>query len=87
MPPLSPLAPAAFPALPPIAGVRLAALNCGIKYTNRRDLMLMEFVPGTTVAGVFTTSLTASAPVERCKRHVKGGEARGLLVNSGNSNG
>lgn len=46
----------------------------------------MAFDEGTTVAGVFTTSKTASAPVERCKLHNKGGVARGLLVNSGNSN-
>ncbi len=86
MPPLSPLAPASFPSLPPIAGARLASLNCGIRYKTRKDLFLMELAEGTTVAGVFTTSKTASAPVERCKRHLKGGTARGLLVNSGNSN-
>jgi glutamate N-acetyltransferase/amino-acid N-acetyltransferase len=86
MPEISPLAPAEFPTLPPIAGVRLAAMNCGIRYKERKDLLLMECAEGTTVAGVFTTSKTASAPVERCKRHLAGGIARGILVNSGNSN-
>jgi glutamate N-acetyltransferase/amino-acid N-acetyltransferase len=86
MPELSPLAPASFPTLPPIAGVKMASLHCGIRYKTRKDLMLMAFDEGTTVAGVFTTSKTASAPVERCKLHTKGGYARGLLVNSGNSN-
>ena len=86
MPPVSPLAPRSFPSLPGIAGVRLASLNCGIRYQSRKDLMLMEFSEGTTVAGVFTQSKTASAPIERCKQHLAGGSARGLLVNSGNAN-
>jgi glutamate N-acetyltransferase/amino-acid N-acetyltransferase len=86
MPPRSPLAPADSPALPPIAGVRLAARACGVRYRDRTDVCLMAFEPGTTVAGVFTRSLTASAPVERCRKHLKGGRARAILVNSGNAN-
>ncbi|MFN3607260.1 MAG: bifunctional ornithine acetyltransferase/N-acetylglutamate synthase, partial [Cypionkella sp.] len=38
--PISPLAPAAFPALPHIAGVEFAAVEAGIKYQNRKDVML-----------------------------------------------
>ncbi len=83
---LSPLAPAAFPELPPIAGVRLAVGQCGIKYQGRTDLMVAELAPGTTVAGVFTRSLTASAPVEWCREALPGGRARAVVVNSGNSN-
>ena len=86
MPPRSPLAPEASPTLPPIAGVRLAARACGVRYKGRTDVCLMAFDPGTTVAGVFTRSLTASAPVERCRKHLKGGKARAILVNSGNAN-
>ncbi len=55
----SPLAPAHFPELPPIDGVRLASGACGIRYQGRRDLMLAVLGPGTTVAGVLTRSLTA----------------------------
>jgi glutamate N-acetyltransferase/amino-acid N-acetyltransferase len=86
MPALSPLAPARFPALAPIAGVRLAAHACGIRYTGRDDLMLAELAPGTAVAGVFTKSLTAGAPVLWCRDCLGGGTARGIVVNSGNSN-
>jgi len=87
MPPKrSPLAPAEAPVLPPIAGARLAALACGIRYKERKDLCLFEFAPGTTIAGVFTRSLTAGAPVEWCKAALKGKRARAFLVNSGNSN-
>ncbi len=88
MPPAkrSPLAPAEAPHLPPVAGARLAALACGIRYKERKDLCLFAFDPGTTIAGVFTKSLTAGAPVEWCKAALKGRSARAFLVNSGNSN-
>ncbi|MEI6560121.1 MAG: bifunctional glutamate N-acetyltransferase/amino-acid acetyltransferase ArgJ [Rhodospirillaceae bacterium] len=83
---LSPLAPTAFPELPAVAGVRLAVGQCGIKYQDRTDLMVVELAPGTTVAGVFTRSLTASAPVDWCREALPGGRARAVVVNSGNSN-
>ncbi|HZF36804.1 MAG TPA: bifunctional glutamate N-acetyltransferase/amino-acid acetyltransferase ArgJ [Candidatus Angelobacter sp.] len=86
MPPRSPLAPESPPSLPPVAGVRLAARACGVRYKDRTDVCLMAFEPGSTVAGVFTRSLTASAPVERCRKHVRGGRVRAILVNSGNAN-
>ncbi len=86
MPPRSPLAPAATPKLAPITGARLAARACGVRYKDRTDVCLMVFDMGTTVAGVFTRSLTASAPVERCRKNLKGGKARAILVNSGNAN-
>jgi glutamate N-acetyltransferase/amino-acid N-acetyltransferase len=44
------------------------------------------FAPGTQVAGVFTKSKTASAPVEWCQQQVRNGTARALVVNSGNAN-
>src|SRR5215831_8798615 len=83
---VSPLAPERFPELKPIAGVRLAAIACGIRYTGRNDLMLVELVPGCAIAGVFTRSLTAGAPVIWCRDCLPGGKARGIVVNSGNSN-
>jgi glutamate N-acetyltransferase/amino-acid N-acetyltransferase len=86
MPPRSPLAPETTPTLPPLAGARLSARACGVRYQGRTDVCLMAFDPGTTVAGVFTRSLTASAPVERCRKHLKGGKARAIVVNSGNAN-
>src|SRR5207302_4450766 len=82
----SPLAPERFPELAPIAGVRLAAFACGIRYTGRDDVMLAELAPGSAVAGVFTRSLTAGAPVLWCRECLAGGIARGIVVNSGNSN-
>ncbi|HJU15012.1 MAG TPA: bifunctional glutamate N-acetyltransferase/amino-acid acetyltransferase ArgJ [Stellaceae bacterium] len=86
MPALSPLAPARFPDLPPIPGVRLASHAGGIRYEGRDDLMLAELAPGSAVAGVLTRSLTAGAPVLWCRERLKGGRGRAILVNSGNAN-
>ena len=84
--PVSPLAPKAFPKLPPLAGVRLATVAAGVRYQQRTDVLLALLAPGTQVAGVFTTSKTASAPVLWCRDKLKGSEARVLVVNSGNAN-
>ena len=84
--PVSPLAPAAFPDLPPLDGVRLATRACGIKYRGRTDVCLIELSSGATVAGVLTRSLTASAPIEWCRAALPGGRVRAILVNSGNAN-
>ncbi|PZA11193.1 bifunctional ornithine acetyltransferase/N-acetylglutamate synthase [Rhodopseudomonas palustris] len=83
---VSPLAPTDVPAMPMIAGVRLATAAAGIRYKGRTDVLLVEMEQGTTVAGVFTTSKCASAPVEWCRDKLKGGSARALVVNSGNAN-
>jgi len=85
-PKISPLAPKTQPKLPPLAGVRLATVAAGIRYTQRTDVLLALLAPGTQVAGVFTRSKTASAPVVWCQTHLKGGTARVLVVNSGNAN-
>ncbi|MGE0024488.1 MAG: bifunctional glutamate N-acetyltransferase/amino-acid acetyltransferase ArgJ [Hyphomicrobium sp.] len=82
----SPFAPDSLPALPPIAGVRFATAEAGIRYKDRTDLMVAVLDEGTSVAGVFTQSKTASAPVLACRKHLKKGSARLLVVNSGNAN-
>jgi len=85
-PPVSPLAPARFATLPPLAGVRLATGEAGVKYKNRTDVLLAVLAPGTQAAGVFTRSKTASAPVDWCRSQLRHGSARALVVNSGNAN-
>jgi glutamate N-acetyltransferase / amino-acid N-acetyltransferase len=85
---LSPLAPAAFPALPVIGGVRFAAVAAGVRYKGRTDVMLAELAPGTVVAGAFTRSETRSAAVLDCQAKNGGPDTGGaaIIVNSGNSN-
>lgn len=82
----SPLAPANFPALAPIKGVRLATAQTGMKYQGRDDLLLMAFDEGTSLAGVFTKSATASAAVITSKKVADKGSIRAILVNAGNAN-
>src|SRR5205823_12317886 len=83
---VSPLAPARFPELPPIAGVRLAAYAAGVRYHGRTDLMLAELAPGSTVAGVLTRSTMPGQPVIWCRECLPGGKVRAIVVNSGNAN-
>ncbi len=88
--PVSPLAPASFPVMPQIAGVEFSAVEAGVRYANRKDVMLVRLAPGTTMAGVFTRSTTRSACVRACQANlaqkVPAGLGAAILVNSGNSN-
>lgn len=90
MKPVSPLAPAAFPQLPVIAGAEFAAIGAGIKYQNRKDVMLVRLAPGTAIAGAFTRSSTRSGCVRDCQAKlaakVPAGAGAAIVVNSGNSN-
>ncbi len=84
--PASPLAPASLAKLPPLAGVRLATGEANVRYRGRNDLLVGVLAPGTQVAGLFTQSKSASAPVEWCRENLPGGSARMLVANSGNAN-
>ncbi|NNG04654.1 MAG: bifunctional ornithine acetyltransferase/N-acetylglutamate synthase, partial [Inquilinus sp.] len=84
--PRSPLAPVRFPAIPPVAGVRLAAMAAGLKNSGQPDLLLATLDEGTAIAGVLTRSRCPSAPVDWCRRALTGGRARAIVVNSGNAN-
>jgi len=83
---ISPLAPARFPDLPQVGGVKLAAAATGIRYKNRPDVLLAVVNAGTSVAGCFTTSKSRSAPVDWCAASLKGGRARAVVINAGNAN-
>lgn len=91
-PSVSPFAPARFPDLPPVPGVRFSAVAAGVRYTTGRlDVMLAEMSPGTVVAGTFTKSETRSAPVLWCqdriaKQDTDGSAALAIVVNAGNAN-
>ncbi len=87
-PPISPLAPAAFPDLPSIAGVTFSIAEAGVRYKGRPDVMLACMEPGTAIAGAFTRSATRSAAVLDCQAKIGGDSAAGaaFIVNSGNAN-
>ncbi len=90
MKPVSPLAPASFPVLPAIKGAEFAAVEAGVRYQNRKDVMLVRLCPGTVMAGVFTRSSTRSGCVRDCQAklalQVPEGAGAAIVVNSGNSN-
>lgn len=85
---VSPLAPAAFPELPVVKGVRFATAAAGVKYEGRTDVMLALLDAGSSVAGVFTRSATRSANVLDCQNKIgqTSDEGAAIIVNSGNSN-
>ncbi len=88
---VSPLAPASFPDLPAIDGVRYAAGEAGVRYQNRTDVMLVDIAAGSTIAGVFTRSATRSAAVLDCQDKLKAlsdapRNGFAIVVNSGNAN-
>jgi glutamate N-acetyltransferase/amino-acid N-acetyltransferase len=82
----SPLAPEFFPEIPAIPGVQMAAGTCGVRYSQKPDVLLVTLTEDTEVAGVFTKSQTAAAPIDWCKKCLQNGRARALIVNSGNAN-
>ena len=69
-----------------IKGIKISTINCGIKYKNRDDLLLVTFDSPANVAGVFTQSSMPAAPVTWCKKIISKGVAKALIVNAGNAN-
>ena len=82
----SPLAPDCFPVLPEIAGVTRRIARARYKEWDRCDLTYITLDEGTSVAGVTTKNICCSSEVEMTRESLKGGYARALVVNAGNSN-
>jgi len=71
----------------PVAGVSLGIAQAGIKYSNRKDLLVIQLDAGSNVAGVFTTNRFCAAPVVVAREHLAAGQdIRALVVNTGNAN-
>lgn len=69
-----------------VQGVKIGSAEAYVRYPNRRDLVVFEFAQGTTVAGVFTQSAFAAAPVLISKKHLAENTPRYLVINTGNAN-
>ena len=72
-------------------GIKVYTTYTGIKKTpnNEHDLLLVEFDNPSSIAGVFTKSLTSSASVNQCKINLRSSDqasVRAIIVNSGNAN-
>lgn len=83
---ISPLAPAQFPKLPNIDGMKAATFSLGMYKSTRDDLLIVHFEDGASIGGALTKSTTRSCDVEWCAQGIKSGKASGLVVNAGNSN-
>lgn len=72
----------------PVAGVDVATVAAGIKRDGTPDLVLFRLAEGSRAAAVFTRNAFAAAPVTVGREHLlaSAGEARALLINSGNAN-
>ncbi len=71
----------------PVAGVTLGVAEAGVRKANRKDLVVMSLVEGSTVAGVFTKNRYCAAPVQVCREHLAASAAmRAIVVNTGNAN-
>ena len=71
--------------------IKISTACSGIKNKSSKqdDLLLIEFDKEANIAGVFTKSLTSSAPVNHCKHNIKSSKppsVRAIIVNSGNAN-
>lgn len=71
----------------PINGLRLGWTEGGIKYANRKDVLVIEIADGSSVAGVFTQNRFCAAPVTLCKTHLSlNKQIKALVINTGNAN-
>ena len=69
-----------------VTGIRLGVARAGIKYPDRRDLVVIEAAPGTQAAAVFTRNAFCAAPVILARSHLAAARPRYLLINTGNAN-
>jgi len=69
-----------------VAGIRLGTTRAGIKYPDRRDLVVIEAAVGTRAAAVFTRNAFCAAPVIVARTHLAAASPRYLAINTGNAN-
>jgi glutamate N-acetyltransferase/amino-acid N-acetyltransferase len=75
-----------MPTMHPISGVRIGITESYIRYKNRRDLVVFEIAEGSSVAAVFTKNAFCAAPVQIARANLQAGQARYLVINTGNAN-
>ena len=69
-----------------VPGVRLGIAAAGIKYPDRKDMLVIELAEGGHAAAVFTRNAFCAAPVHLARAHLQTSPPRYLLINSGNAN-
>ena len=72
--------------LKPISGLKLGIAEAGIKRANRKDILVIRLVPGSSVSGVFTQNRFCAAPVQLCRAHLFERNPIEALIITGNAN-
>ncbi len=69
-------------------GFSSGAVAAGIKYSSRKDLMLLSADAPCSAAALFTTNLCCAAPVMLSRKHLEqsASSIRAIVCNSGNAN-
>ena len=75
-----------FPTMHPVAGFALGTTEAGVRYPDRRDLVVMECAAGSTIGAVFTQNAFCAAPVSLCKAHLAQHAPCYMVTNTGNAN-
>ncbi|MEE3322217.1 MAG: bifunctional glutamate N-acetyltransferase/amino-acid acetyltransferase ArgJ [Pseudomonadota bacterium] len=70
----------------PVPGIRLAAVEAGIKKANRKDLVILELADEARVSGVFTLNRFCAAPVQVAKARLAQTTPKYLMINTGYAN-
>lgn len=72
--------------LHPVAGIRLGSTSAGLRKPGRLDLVVIECMPGTQAAAVFTHNRFCAAPIVMARAHLAVHPPRALLINTGYAN-
>jgi len=59
-----------FGIMHPVKGFRLGTTQALVRYSDRRDLVVMEAAAGSSIAGTFTRNAFCAAPVTLCKNNL-----------------
>jgi len=71
-----------------VEGMRIGTARAGIRKPGKRDLLVLQFDPGSVASAVFTRNRFCAAPVHVCRKHLSESQGliRALVVNTGNAN-
>jgi len=69
-----------------VEGIKLGTVEAGIRYSNRKDLVIFELAEGSRTAGVFTRNRFCAAPVILSKKHISQEAPAYFIINTGNAN-
>ena len=69
-----------------VKGVKLATAAAGIRYANRKDLVLIELSEGSKTAATFTRNAFRAAPVNIASSNKQQAQPKYFLINAGNAN-